>query len=339
MENDFDLKQWLIPSCKNGKCGLKNLQGEIVVPHEFRWSAAGYSFAYVEDEQGLNIFDWDGNELRSVKGVTSISRISEGFLQVECKESGADGYVSLATSFKNDIPCKFDLARSFFSGVASVEVTIGHEKQAFGLIDHSGEFLIEPRFLELSFYNSEFDILPFIPLNFKRESSWGLMDKHGKVIVEPSLKWCGWCSEGLLVAAISSDENEELYGLIDPQGQWKLKPSWDGMTTHVTEGSVGARMYGDWGVINTQGSWIVEPRFVSCCGFQNGLALASIIGKNGTQKFGFLNRSGEWAIQPVYDDAFDFQNGLAEIEVFDEPTESYRSGFVDQSGREYWVDD
>ena len=339
MKHNEQSRQWLIPSHKDGKYGLKNLEGNIVVPHLFDHSSAGFGCALVEDQHGLRIFDGTGYELRNIEGVTSIAEISENFLQIRCKKTGVGGYASLDLSQFDDIPCKFRSTRPFRSGVASVEVLIGHEKLADGLIDQHGEFLIEPKFLTLSFYDECSDVLPFIPMNFKECNNWGLMDKRGRVVVEPSFDWCGWCSDGLLVAKILDDEHQEHYGLIDPHGEWKLKPSWDGMSTHVTEGSLGARIFGNWGIINTRGDWIVEPRFASCSGFQNGLALASIVCRSGMRKFGFLNHSGEWAIQPIYDDAFDFRHGLAEIEVFDELADKARYGFVDQSGCEYWVDD
>jgi hypothetical protein len=49
-----------------------------------------------------------------------------------------------------------------------------------------------------------------------------------------------------------------------------------------------------------------------------------------------MDPSGKWVIEPKYDDCGDFRFGLAEVQIYNEQTGSFRSGYVDIEGNEYW---
>lgn len=53
----------------------------------------------------------------------------------------------------------------------------------------------------------------------------------------------------------------------------------------------------NWGFINAQGEWEIEPQYPQVLSFSEGLAGAQTVGAN---QWGFLNKQGEWAIAPEF---------------------------------------
>ena len=69
-----------------------------------------------------------------------------------------------------------------------------------------------------------------------------------------------------------------------------------------------ARADKEWGYINTEGKWVINPQFTHVNDFSQGLAGVE---KNG--EWGFIDKDGDFRINPQFDNARDFSNGLAAV--------------------------
>jgi hypothetical protein len=331
---------WMLATGTRGQMGLKNLEGEQIVPPTFEWTQSGFSWACCSHGDQLSIVDSTGTVIRKVDGVRTYMSVSEGMLGVTDTSTKKDGYLSIESSSK-DIPCIFEIGRDFSGGVASVKQYIAYQRTAWGLIDKQGKFLISPRYHEIGFFSDGVDVAPYSGMEKKRDGKeWGLINRVGDIIVPPS--WSAIIEgffEGYMVAQEPSDrgyKEDEGWGLVDTNGRWTLGPIWEGLGERVNEQSIGACVGGKWGVIDLLGNWIVEPRFDFCGAFYDGIARASMKTRDGDMKTGYIGKDGKWIIQPIYDSCDDFHHGLGRVYKTDEATDDYEGGFVDKNGGEYW---
>jgi len=58
---------------------------------------------------------------------------------------------------------------------------------------------------------------------------------------------------------------------------------------------------GNWGFIDTNGNWAIQPEFDKARDFSNGFAA---VNKNG--QWGFIDQNGNLVIPPQFDSAKDF---------------------------------
>lgn len=94
---------------------------------------------------------------------------------------------------------------------------------------------------------------------------WGIIDKHGKWIIEPSAK-------DLTKAPFSlsryhyikkKDDATRKWGIINTEGEWVVQPQFksDEDVYPLDESSFAAKQGGKWGKLDTQGNWIVQPQY------------------------------------------------------------------------------
>ncbi|MCU0720885.1 MAG: WG repeat-containing protein [Pirellula sp.] len=332
-----DNSHWLIRAGIRGRMGLNNLMGKQLVPQIFDWTISGFGWASCSLGDQFVIVDSSGVIIRKVHGVDSYSPISDGMLSITDSSTEKEGYLSIDSS-TNDIECNFRTCRNFHRGVAAVEQYVEKQKSRWGFIDKSGEFVIPPIYLHVCDFNDPCDITPYLPYKEMRDDKvWGLINRQGEVVVPPS--WSAICEgffEGHLVAQEPTGEEDGNWGLVDPAGHWAISPVWEALSEHVNDGSIGARKQGRWGVIDLKGNWIVDAKFGFCAAFHEGVARAMIKDKQGQPKRGFIDINGNWIIEPKYDDCEDFRFGLAEVTMYNEQTDTLRTGYVDKSGVEYW---
>lgn len=68
------------------------------------------------------------------------------------------------------------------------------------------------------------------------------------------------------------------------------------------------QLSGDWGYINLEGKYVINPQFsVACCFTKEGLA--AVCDKTG--KWGYINQKGKYVMQPSFKAATSFNEGLA----------------------------
>ncbi|MGN1246641.1 MAG: caspase family protein [Muribaculaceae bacterium] len=94
---------------------------------------------------------------------------------------------------------------------------------------------------------------------------WGIIDKHGKWIIEPSAK-------DLTKAPFSlsryhcikkKDDATRKWGIINLEGEWVVQPQFKSQDDiyPLDENSFAAKQGGKWGKLDTHGNWIVQPQY------------------------------------------------------------------------------
>jgi len=90
-----------------------------------------------------------------------------------------------------------------------------------------------------------------------------------------------------------------------------------------------------WGLIDRQGKWVVKPQFGDLRGFHEDLAAAMEAPPpriqetaEGPRKWGFINRNGLWVIKPQFDYAGDFAAGAAAVQTADQ-----KEAYIDKTGK------
>ena len=94
---------------------------------------------------------------------------------------------------------------------------------------------------------------------------WGIIDKHGKWIIEPSAKDLEkapfhWCRYGYIK---KKDDATRKWGIINTEGEWAVQPQFKSEDDiyPLDENSFAAKQGGKWGKLDTQGNWIVQPQY------------------------------------------------------------------------------
>ena len=94
---------------------------------------------------------------------------------------------------------------------------------------------------------------------------WGIIDKHGKWIIEPSAKDLEkapfhWCRYGYIK---KKDDATRKWGIINTEGEWAVQPQFksEDDIDPLDENSFAAKQGGKWGKLDTQGNWIVQPQY------------------------------------------------------------------------------
>jgi hypothetical protein len=170
----------------------------------------------------------------------------------------------------------------------------------FGLINETGEWVVEPNFKMADFYSISrdfsdgFDANGFLAV-LSANGKYGLINKSGNWIIKPEFGSLGKLDEeGLMYAS-----NGEKSGFIDLTNRWVIPPD---KFDHIAGGF---DKYGlcrviikeKWGFINREGNFIIEPKYDLADEFdQWGMAKVSINNKKG-----WIDNQGNMIINPVYE--------------------------------------
>ena len=134
---------------------------------------------------------------------------------------------------------------------------------------------------------------------FSENGRCGAMNLAGEVVIEPLYTRLVSMDDGWLALKTSSLDDT-------PDALWRVNA--DGTEHHTgihlsfgplaaSEGlAEAADTLGRWGWLNGEGAWAIEPQFVWCGPFRDGLACAA--SETGT---GLVDRAGDWVIEPLYD--------------------------------------
>ena len=106
---------------------------------------------------------------------------------------------------------------------------------------------------------------------------------------------------------------------IDSRGELLGDRGFDGLHD-FHEGLARAFDYPNYGFIDMDGKFVVEPRFAHACDFKNGMARVQ---ESRGGKWGFIDRLGRLVIPAHFDQADDFQR--VEIEVWRSSRSDVRS--------------
>lgn len=297
------------------------------------------------------VFDWAGD-----------FRQGRGLAEAE----GAMGYIdsTFAETGKWAISPRFEVrsesdqpAHGFFDGLALVR---DNESGKWGYIDTSGNWVIEPRFIESDDY-------PGVPAgDFADGLAWfqavemderykidadgdmvrnsagkpvmedyprrrvGYIDRDGKVVIEPRFEMAADFGDGL---AGFRDKSHDAWGFIDRAGKRMIPPKYE-QIGRFSEGLCAVREDGLWGFITTEGKWAIKPRYAEARQFLEGFAAV----REG-DLWGYINAEGKWAIHPAYDnfdfyahpgDPRPFENGVAQV------TLNGKRIYINKAGEQVW---
>lgn len=246
---------------------------------------------------------------------------------------------------------RFQGASDFSEGLASVAISDNGYKE--GYIDRTGKMVIEPQWdtagkfkdgvawvgfdqakKEYKVGNRIFSSSPTDSFDYK----FGLIDKTGKYIIEPTYTLTGDFSEGLAVVRTKEDR----FGFIDRTGKLVIpaKLDWAGS---FSEGLAWIYIDGKYGYIDRSGQIVIKPKFTLAQDFSEGLACVKIGGSTRKPAFGiqtittrdsdthyaYIDKAGKIVFDLKVEEAHSFSEGLARFELLGK----YGMGFVDKTGK------
>lgn len=300
----------------NGRAGLVNRAGEIVIKPEFMALGdvnADCECIWAMDENHLwGTIDLHGKWIIRPR-YTDIA--SGGERYSVAREHGKLSKYRFIDNFGNTFFDAYDDARPFSEGLAAVKV-----KNRWGYIDTQGKYVILPQ------YNQDDETRPWMKglagdfseglAVVERNSRRKYIRRDNTVAFELDQgTYGGNFKDGR--AIIRKDEKA---GIIDIHGKIILPPTYieiEGFADDLAAFRNGVL----WGYLNKEGMVVINPIFESADAFDSGLAPARFAGK-----WGFIDTTGKFVIEPKYEEVGTFQNGLANVEQNGEEL------FIDRTG-------
>ena len=242
-------------------------------------------------------------------------------------------------------PDKFDSYDRFSNGLAVV-----FKGKKAGYIDKTGRLAIATRFAYARAFKDERAIICFEKTTLS-SCPHGVIDKHGKVVVNPYLSVIFDYSEGFASANFGDNIGLPTVGMIDIAGQKKIPaiykyiyPLSDGVSATLTEKN-------GWGHLRPDGTWAIQPKFDSLGDRSDGLVLFGDCGEKKEDaytlgplacKYGFLDYAGNIIIPAQFRAATNFSESRAAVSFNVRPTDrsiiflpkpGITFGYIDKSGR------
>jgi hypothetical protein len=150
------------------------------------------------------------------------------------------------------------------------------------------------------------------------------------------------------------------YGMIDAEGNMRIKPIYDGLGFSFCDGLTTVEINGKEGYLDKAGRIVIDPRYDRASDFQDGVALVKandesfLIDRTGNRiseildyseyscfydglcrvkkddKYGFIDKYGNVAVNPQFVEAENFNNERAQVRFEDR---GQKCAFIDKSGR------
>jgi WG containing repeat len=232
------------------------------------------------------------------------------------------------------VPPNFDWVGSFHQGRALVR-----SHGLYGYVDLEGRVVVKPQYqLAGDYWHG------FAEVDIGGKS--GLIDREGRIVVRPEHarvlpfgSGAFWVKDGLRraidnggFAQLVTNHNDVLYTQILVDGPWKLIDKTGALITTSEISSIQpfdktgdnlmwAHATSGWGLMRTDGTWLVPPKYEVVRSLTEGYAAVRVLGK-----WGYVDRSGTIAIAPTFDQAWSFRNGYAAVQRGTE------WGYIDRTG-------
>ncbi|MFK7925549.1 MAG: WG repeat-containing protein [Bacteroidia bacterium] len=181
------------------------------------------------------------------------------------------------------------------------DVAIVKTKEGWGAMDHNQEFIVAPQ--HDSLYrpvdlNTQL-VSPWF-CSVKNQSRQFFFNASGELLHVQQLQDYRIQADHYLIA-----QQNELWGLIDPQGNWQIKPKYAALGD-LSEGRVPFWDNRAWGHLNTNGDIVIRPTYNYAMPFYEGVAAI----RQG-KRWGYIDTIGQEVSKVEYLKAGDFQDGLA----------------------------
>jgi len=205
---------------------------------------------------------------------------------------------------------QYDEAGDFYNGRAIVKV-----KGQYGVIDRTGNFVIDPIHESISFLeNSNHN---FFKIEAKKDR-FGLIDAEGKTLTRIAFDKIFPFREGMARVMVNGK-----YGFLDANQQMIVQPIFDN-ALDFSDGMAAVSLGRLWGFINKEGVQEIIPMSPFVGSYKNGVATAS---KDG--KLTYISKEGRLLVIPKYTFASEFANGMAIVS-----TDGKKKGIINMACKE-----
>ena len=258
---------------------------------------------YGKDQDRYGLLNMEG-QIITTTDYRSIGAFSEGLAPAKTRQ----GTGFLNTTGKLVIADKFAKVGSFSEGRAMVQ-----QNNKCGYIDETGAEVIPCA------YSRCLDFSGGRAVVYQGIKNAGIVDRDGKMIVQPSLDRLLEFQEG---RGLMRDDKYRFYYITE---QTNLYDGYYQQASAFRHGVAVVQIDGKWGIINQKGIEIIPPKYDHIEDFENGYAKVKIEGYNGLS-----NLDGELIVQPNYEFISYAGEGLFRVEQGD------KIGYFDSNGNWVW---
>jgi hypothetical protein len=131
------------------------------------------------------------------------------------------------------------------------------------------------------------------PVQWKKNGTWGLIDRTGKTVVPERFAAIQPFSGGV-AAARKAGTKERLWGCIDKTGRWVVEPQYR-YVDRISEGLARFVEDGKHGFMDAKGNVVIQPGFHLAFAFKGGLARVET--KEGA--VGYVDTKGAYVRRPT----------------------------------------
>jgi hypothetical protein len=308
----------LLPVGKNGKIGIINQYGKLIVPVEYeRVMFCDAYFCVRNFKEQVTMFSYRGKRLCT--DIDDFQVLSEGLIAVkkDCKWGYIDADGNVVISFL------FDEAKCFKFGVAEVK----HEKK-FYTIDRKANKLTDE-----NINNSKLEVKPFQDNNTQL---WGVIDSNAKVIIKPQYVSLHAVMFKEIPYFIVTNTEPKRSGLIDLQGNCILPVTYKNIFSYDSDSTLKVMTVDEkQGLFHLNGYWILPIEYNDFGSLSEGMRWVC----RGS-KYGYVDEVGTLVIPIKYDWAEDFNNGVAAVGIgtlyFAYEIIGGKWGYIDHAGKCIW---
>lgn len=209
-----------------------------------------------------------------------------------------------------------------------------YHEEAYGIIDTSGTWVIEPKF---GWISAPVKGLCDASLSRSDDALCGIVDLSGRWVIEP--KWTGVGGLSELDYFGAEDAKSGLWGIARKDGSWQVEPYLKRKKNVTTIGTFDSELQvasahdatSDlYGFINESGEWVVKPFAARINPMSTGgLYVAT---KKDSPLYGLIDTEGNWVVEPKFKVIGAFgKTGYADAES----AETELVGLIDKRGN--WV--
>lgn len=226
------------------------------------------------------------------------------FSQVKFREGIMWGYKDKKTNAVIIKP-KFGYATDFIDGFAIVseKPTTPNQRKKMQIINIKGDYISDSAYESLeNLGQGLFKIGVLQPLGGYK---FGIMDKTGKIIIQPELTHVSAISEGLIILS-SGSRNASQYGAIDTKGNFVIGYQKYVMSDFKCGISV-INMTQNKGIMTKTGAILLSPDTSGIMHIQNFNKNCIAEFRKGN-RYGLINAAGKILVEPIYSRSSGFGN-------------------------------
>lgn len=223
---------------------------------------------------------------------------------VSVKENGLYGLTD--TLGKIIVPIKYESIQLCMIDTTGIDRFIGYRNNLATLINKQGKELFPPAFSKINGYAVQGLINVSVSENGNRKM--GLIDKDGKVIVEPKQSFVFYFPNSNLLIT----ENENLRGLVNKQGKILFETKLEYIDITADVGRISFILDKKKGILDREGNILIKPIYDKIINDSND-SDNLIVGKkylnasqNESYKYGIVNINNKQIVPLDYDDIVRF---------------------------------